>query len=191
MMLLTFNSYGDVDEKIHVFYDQAFDTLFTRHDSTKEVFRRVRSTDYSIDKILSSFCLITYNENKTAFSQSELLETLTKLAQLDGLQVNGPASLDDLLSAVCILQRDRLRIVFSHRSFQEYFCAYRLMRFPEQKVAELIEQFASRISDNVFPMLFDMDSRLVNGTYIYSTLKRYREATEKIGRVFNLYEFIK
>jgi hypothetical protein len=192
MMLLTFSSYGDVDEKIHVFYDQAFDTLFSRHDSTKEVFRRVRSTDYSIDvfkKILASFCLISYNENKTAFSQSEVLETLTKVVKLDGLQVNGAAFLEDLLSAVCILQKDGLRIVFSHRSFQEYFCAYRLMRFPENKVAELIGRFASRISDNVLPMLFDMDSRLVNRTYIYPMLNRYEKATEQIEQNFKLTEF--
>ena len=50
----------------------------------------MRSTDYSIDvfkKILSSFCLITYNEPKTEFSETDVLETLTKVAQLDGIQV--------------------------------------------------------------------------------------------------------
>jgi hypothetical protein len=135
--------------------------------------------------------LITYNENKIEFSQSEVLETLSKVAQLEGIQLNGIAFLDDLLNALCILQRDGLQIVFSHRSFQEYFCSYRLMRFPEQKVAELIARFASRDSDNVLPMLFDMDSRLVNRTYIYPTLKRYKEVTENIGYDFKVTKFLR
>ncbi len=36
MMLLTFSSFAEIPDKIHVFYDQAFDTLFSRHDATKE-----------------------------------------------------------------------------------------------------------------------------------------------------------
>ena len=31
-MLLIFNQYADIPEKTHVFYDQAFDTLFARHE---------------------------------------------------------------------------------------------------------------------------------------------------------------
>lgn len=193
MMLLTFSSYADVPEKIHVFYDQAFDTLFSRHDSTKEAFNRVRRTDCSIDifkKILSYFCLITYNDNKTEFSESEALEALTKVSQLENITFDGAAFLADLLNAVCILQRDGLKIVFSHRSFQEYFCAYRLARFPERQVGELIGRFSSRQSDSVLPMLFDMDSHLVNRTYIYPTLKQYQKVTSKIATSFVLSEFL-
>ncbi len=81
MMLLTFSSYADMPEKIHVFYDQAFDTLFSRHDATKEAFKRERNTKYSIDvfkRYLSYLCLITYNENKTDFSETSCLKDFLK-----------------------------------------------------------------------------------------------------------------
>jgi hypothetical protein len=112
------------------------------------------------------------------------------VAKLENMQIDAAAFLADLLNAVCILQRDGLKIVFSHRSFQEYFCAYRLARFPEKQVGELIKRFAFRNSDNVIPMLFDMDNRLVNRTYVYPGLKKYKELTERIGYNFKLTEFI-
>ena len=113
-----------------------------------------------------------------------MLEYFVKVAQLEGLDVKGHDFLDDLLNAVCILQKDGLKIVFSHRSFQEYFCAYRLMRFPEQKVAELIGRFASRQTDNVLPMLFDMNKSLVNRAYIIPQLKKYKTKTVPLNEGF-------
>ena len=38
MMLITFRDFADIPEKIHLFYDQAFDALFSKHDATKEGF---------------------------------------------------------------------------------------------------------------------------------------------------------
>ena len=67
MMLLTFDQFADIPEKIHLFYEQAFDTLFARHDATKEAYKRNMYTGLSIDvfkRYLSYFCLATYNDEK-------------------------------------------------------------------------------------------------------------------------------
>ena len=35
MMLLTFDQFAEIPEKMFLFYEQAFDTLFLKHDATK------------------------------------------------------------------------------------------------------------------------------------------------------------
>ena len=193
MMLLTFSSYADIPEKIHVFYDQAFDTLFSRHDATKEAFKRERKTDYSIDvfkKYFSLFCLLTYNDAANDFSEATVLETLRTVGKFENTQLTAELFLKDLLDAVCLLQKDGLKYVFSHRSFQEYFTAYSLARLPESKVGELLKRFSSRPSDSVIPMLFDMNRGLVERAYLDQALDDYIEATNCI-KPFNGIEYTK
>jgi len=62
MMLLTFDQFADIPEKIHLFYEQAFDTLFAKHDATKEAYKRQSQTKLPIDvfkKALAYFWLKT------------------------------------------------------------------------------------------------------------------------------------
>jgi hypothetical protein len=49
MMLLTFQHYAEIPEKIHVFYELAYATLFSKHDDLKEAFKREKYTGLSID----------------------------------------------------------------------------------------------------------------------------------------------
>lgn len=49
MMLLTFDQFADIPEKVYLFYDQAFETLFAKHDATKEAYKRKSYTSLSID----------------------------------------------------------------------------------------------------------------------------------------------
>ena len=181
MMLLTFSSYADIPEKIHVFYGQAFETLFARHDATKEVFQRERRTSYSIDqfrKCLEAFCLISYNANKTEFSETEMLSFIRKSGDIEKEAIAAVDFLADLLGAVPVLQREGLNIVFSHRSFQEYFCACALTRLSEEQVAELIPRFATRPTDSVLTMLVDMNSQLVKRVYLRPRLDEYVNLTQ-------------
>lgn len=67
MMLLTFEQIADIPAKTHIFYQQAFETLFHKHDATKEVYARKRFTSLPIDQfrnILGAFALITYLAEK-------------------------------------------------------------------------------------------------------------------------------
>lgn len=40
IMLLTFDNYADIPEKLHLFYANAFETLYSKHDATKAGYRR-------------------------------------------------------------------------------------------------------------------------------------------------------
>ncbi len=136
MMLLTYSSFAEIPDRIHVFYDQAFDTLFSRHDVTKEAFKRKRHTSYPIDefkRIFGVFCLVTYIEQETDFTDATIRENLKKAGKIARVAIDADDFLRDLMDAVCVLQRDGLSIVFSHRSFQEYFCAYAFLRLAREE----------------------------------------------------------
>jgi hypothetical protein len=64
MMLLTFDQFAQIPDKIHIFYEQAFETLFFRHDMSKQAaFQRKRHTSLAIIEFrntLSSFCIINF-----------------------------------------------------------------------------------------------------------------------------------
>jgi predicted NACHT family NTPase len=76
MMLLTFQQFGHIPDKMHVFYEHALDALFFRHDASKEgTFRRKTYCGIPEDEFrncLSAFCMITYAKEKFAFKPSEL-----------------------------------------------------------------------------------------------------------------------
>jgi hypothetical protein len=77
MMLFTYGQFGDVPEKIHIFYRYAFQTLYSLHDGAKEAFTRERKTGLNEEdfaKIFSFFCLLTYSEAAFSFSEEKILE---------------------------------------------------------------------------------------------------------------------
>ena len=78
MMLMTFDQFAEIPDKIHIFYEQAFETLFFRHDTGKQAaFRRKMYTDLAINDFkncVSALCVSSYFKNKLSFSEAEILE---------------------------------------------------------------------------------------------------------------------
>jgi predicted NACHT family NTPase len=165
MMLMTFDQFAHIPDKIHIFYEQAFETLFFRHDAGKQAaFRRKMYTDLPINDFkncLSALCVSTYFKNKFQFNEAEILEYINTASKSEKISVLPNDYLKDLLESVCVLQRDGLFIGFSHRSLQEYFAACYIARSPSTSISELLDAFATRSTDNVIRMAFDMNRGLI------------------------------
>jgi hypothetical protein len=178
MMLLTYNQFANIPEKMHIFYDYAFNVLFNEHDSTKDGFERQRMSKLNFDemkRVISFFCLFTYVEKRsTLFNEDKFRENLQRAI----LQSNLSCSVDDLkndmLEAVNIIYRDGLDYAFVHRSFQEYFVAYCISRYLGQRAGAVIQRIANRQSDVVLPMLMDMNQSLIEKDYLISEWDRYK-----------------
>jgi len=129
MMFLTYRQYAEIPEKLHLFYDLAFNTLLREHDATKEQFvRELRSGLHQdvFKTIFSLFCCLTYGTNELEFSESRLNDLLKRVKEdvaASGMEFECRAYQYDLINAVCMLQRDGLNYRFVHRSFQEFFTA--------------------------------------------------------------------
>jgi hypothetical protein len=192
LMLLTFQQFADIPEKIHLFYEQAFETLFARHDAMKETFKRDTHSKLSIDvfkRYFSYFCLVSYYDQKYEFTDSEIKHYLEKGLQIEGASIDVDAFIKDLLQSICVIQRDGLKLVFTHRSFQEFFAAYCLSRLEERHFRKIVESIAGRQSDTVLQMLYDMNEERLETEFLLPAISDYLAAYAKMEGD-TLYKFL-
>ncbi len=163
IMLLTFESYAEIPEKVHVFYSNAVDTLFSKHDATKEGYRRRLKCKIALDdfkSVISELCFKLYIKRHISFSKDAVADVLKSIPKAISANIN--EIIADLVESVCILQVDGLEFSFTHRSFQEYFTALFLKELndEQQKVvcARMLrcETVLGTGDESVFGMLYDM-----------------------------------
>ena len=80
MMLMTFQEFAEIPKKVYLFYEQAFQTLFLKHDSLKDLY--IRKSRSGIDilgfkKVFSYFCIHTHLKKEISFSEELANEILT------------------------------------------------------------------------------------------------------------------
>jgi NACHT domain-containing protein len=182
VMLLTYGDSADVPKKMHLFYEQAYATLFYRHDSWKEVgFQRKHFCPLLIDEfsnVLSAFCIASYKRLRFEFTISSALELIKKAARFERLEkLDASAFLRDLTESVCILQLDGVNYRFTHRSFQEYFAAVFITRAPSIELSNLLDTLVSRRGDLVIPMAMEMNPSLIEREWILPRLKMIKPAS--------------
>lgn len=163
IMLLTYDNYAEIPEKLHLFYSNAFETLYSKHDATKAGFRRELRCSLSYDsfkKVFSYFCFFTYHQGKIEFTYDELVTSLKKAG--NSVEKFNPADyIFDLVNSICVLCKEGLNYRFTHRSFQEYFTAIFLKELSDQNMQKMginlaQKDFFRASHDNVFTMLRDM-----------------------------------
>jgi len=167
IMLLTFENYAEIPQKLHIFYNQAFETLYAIHDATKpKGFKRDLLSNLPSDifkQVFSNFCFISYIRGKIEFTHEEILDVISKAGnKIEGF--NSEHFLEDIKSGVSLVFLDGITYRFIHRSFQEYFTAYYLRNLDDdlQKKTSQMMIEKNRFSyehDSVFSMLQDMNKK--------------------------------
>jgi hypothetical protein len=174
VMLLTYGDSIDIPRKMHLFYEQAYETLFYRHDSYKETgFQRRHACPLLIDefkRVLSAFCASSYKRSRYTFTTSDALELIRNAAEFERIELNAEDFLRDGVESVCILQIDGLNYTFTHRSFQEFFAAVFISRGPAIALGNLLDALASRRGDIVLRMVMDMNHSLIEREWILPRL---------------------
>ena len=194
IMLSTYNDYGEIPQKLHLFYYQAFDTMLSKHDATKS-YRRKMLSDLSSDtfkECFAIFCFLTYQKAKTEFTFPEIDEIFKKFPPRIKNVLNIGDFIDDLGNALCVLYREGNRYKFTHRSFQEYFVAYFLNIQTDSKMRDysflLIESGKfSTSADSVFPMLEDMSTQRFNNNILIPLLNKFEESKSGEKDLFEYY----
>lgn len=170
IMLFTYEQNGEIPEKMHIFYEQAYQTLFNKHDSYKQGFVRKSLTNLDMQQfkvVFSLFCLSTYLNELFALSENDFNKYLEKcLKQTQNQQVSAENLKKELLSNVPLMVQDGINFYFAHRSFQEYFSACYLIHNQdlEYKIFDTIGQ--RLLFDDIINMTFDMNQRLLEQKWI-------------------------
>lgn len=185
MMLITFGSTDQLPTKLSEYYDLSFRAIFYRHDSMKR-FTRKRELGFSeFQLFFSYFCLISYcaKEILLEFDEKQLHATIKKAAKLAGVKVDEEILAKEMMESTCLLQKDGLRYVFIHRSYQEYFCALGLINNVTNldKKKRLYQFLSTRHSDSVVQLAFEINSQDVEKFYIVPTYDNLKSTFSRFG----------
>ena len=72
IMMMTYSTFGEVPERIHVFYSKAYETMSRLHDATKGTYVRPLHTHLTPEdfaKYFSALCALTYEEECYNFTE--------------------------------------------------------------------------------------------------------------------------
>ncbi len=167
IMLLTYEYYAEVPGKRYLFYQNAFETLYRTHDTTKGAFKRTFESNLAYDdfvRVLAHFSFLTFKDRKIEFSQMEFYEYLEKVDKAKRVDVtfDKEGFLHDIVNNVCLLYKEGLNYRYIHRSFQEYFTAVFLKDFPDELLAKTTKMIVKHVNkslsfqENVWSMLKSM-----------------------------------
>lgn len=165
IMLMTYELFAEVPSKMHVFYHEAYLALSQKHDASKGAFKRALKTGLTADKFsdyFAEFCARTYRNEKFELTEIEFekyFENLTERKK-DNLLTDASDFIYDLTSNMCLMYYESGKYHFTHRSFQEYFCALYFSKQKDknlQRIGDFFENKRSRTyGDKTFSMLYDM-----------------------------------
>ncbi len=144
IMLLTYGENAEIPSKLSIFYNQAYEALFQRHDANKGGYSRNRLTELDIQdfsRVFALFSLQTYEKRLFKMPRIDCLNYIEKSRDNLHKKFNIEDYLSDLLSAACLLLEDGLEIAFSHRSFQEYFVALHISTAQPEIQNKLINRY--------------------------------------------------
>ena len=164
IMLLTFEEYAEVPSQMHIFYQEAYQVLANKHDSTKGGYKRPLVTGWKVSDFanyFSYFCAATYSKGKTRFTYNDFDMYFHKLKEHYHItDVTTDDFIYDLCSNLCLMYEDGPKYTFTHRSFQEYFCARYFSRQKDKNLSMIIPVFdrndQTKKTDTTLQMLFDM-----------------------------------
>lgn len=165
IMFLIYQAGGQIPDKLHEFYHRAFEALYYRHDNDKGHYSRKKYSSVNRDEFLrmiSAVCAITYFEGQTVLSDVEFRKKIDSAKGIESVSLDTDKFLDDLIESVCILQRDGTDVVFTHRSFQEYFTAMFILNSEVLDTFGIINRLISRQGfDNVVLMIGEMNREFI------------------------------
>lgn len=196
IMLLTYSENANIPKKLSIFYSQAYEALFHKHDANKGAYKRKRLSSLDIQdfsNIFSLFCLQTYDRRIFKTSRMETLNYIKKSKDHLNIEVQTEDYLHDLISATCLLIEDGLDITYTHRSFQEYFVAQYILKANTETQEKLINKYSKNIvHDNVINLLWEMNQDLVEQKLYIPKLENIFSEMKAKGKITstNVFNFM-
>lgn len=180
MMMLTYGFSADIPNKSSIFYDQAFQALFQRHDSFKGSYKRKRETNLDIrqfGKVFSAFCILSYEQRKFKFTKKEVESYLLQAQKITNIDFDIECYYLDLLQAVSLLIEDGMSIYFTHRSFQEYFATIFIVESNTERKIKLFNKYQKYASsDDVFELAREIDENFIDFEVVQPFIKNFFES---------------
>lgn len=202
LMLMTYDEFADIPDKIHVFYSQAYEVLYSKHDATKPGFNRFKKMDKfnigsdGFTKILEVISAASYLDDKIFYTGAELSDYINNAKKMERLEFDTEDYKSDLVQAICILIMDGLKYTYQHRTFQEYFTAKYINRQSEERQSKMLIKLLTKKSlsvksDQVLNILMDLNRKMVEKQLIIPLLKELKDKITKETKELSNIHFLK
>lgn len=184
MMLLTFDEYGDIPEKRHIFYEKCFNVLLREHDVSKGRYRRKFYTNLSYEaltELFMKFCVYSYLERIFRFDRKTFFSTIDDVIEDCHIECKNDEVALDFTESISMIQRDGDIFEFSHRSFQEYFYAKFVANDRNYSLKyKLLETHKGSVFDDIVDMVADMDRDYFEKNFLIPEIRRFLKELEGV-----------
>ena len=196
IMLMTYERYSVIPDKIHVFYKEAFETLAIKHDATKgAAYNRDMKTGLKSDEfleLLAEFCARSYQKEDYDFESAELIKKYFEslhYVKRNNLKCSYTDFIYDLEANLCLMFDDSDGYHWTHRTFQEYFCAYYFSQQKDKTLWDVSTKIFNarrkkRSSDTAYGMLYEMVPEQIKEyvvlPYLDMLFKRWEDMPEEV-----------
>ncbi len=127
LVAIVYASEQAIPAELPEFFEQVFQTVFTRHDSIKPAFRRNHKTALSERQLRSffeTFCFCAMQSGAgTSLTVDQFDEAFAAAVKLSNDRCRAEDFKHDLVKVACLMQEEGNRIYFTHKSILDYFCA--------------------------------------------------------------------
>jgi len=192
-MMHTYKKIGQIPSDLHDYYEYSFETLYHFHDASKSQYSRSSRTKMNASqfkKCFSAFCAASYKFEQISIPIRDAEEYASVALRHVGSN-DGPIDfINDLISNVCMLQRDGNYYTYSHRSFQEYFTAKFFLSLPDHEMKIAFENSCLRVHDDTIRLCYAIDKSAVQRNFILPAIKDIIlefKSKQKIDDFFGLF----
>ena len=202
-MLMTYEAGASIPNNLTDFYNQAFYTLYQRHDASKSGYKRelkAKLTPEEFRNILAYIGLKTFFEGKVDFDRTILDDIITKYCLKNNLELKTNDIVYDATHSACMMLQEGVSLKFSHRSFQEYFAAVGVNQLDDKLQKQILIKWSEADRNNIIAHRTFMNALFTiqkERTYknlcipiIESMDEKYRrmgDIAERISKCFNYF----
>ena len=152
IMLMTYEAGASIPNNLTDFYNQAFYTLYQRHDASKSGYKRelkAKLTPEEFRNILAYIGLKTFFEGKVDFDRTTLDDIITKYCLKYNLELKTNDIVYDATHSACMMLQEGVSLKFSHRSFQEYFAAVGVNQLDDKLQKQILIRWSEADRNNI------------------------------------------
>ena len=152
IMLMTYEAGASIPNNLTDFYNQAFYTLYERHDASKSGYKRelkAKLTPEEFRNILAYIGLKTFFEGKVDFDRTTLDDIITKYCLKYNLELKTNDIVYDATHSACMMLQEGVSLKFSHRSFQEYFAAVGVNQLDDKLQKQILIRWSEADRNNI------------------------------------------
>ena len=152
IMLMTYEAGSSIPNNLTDFYNQAFYTLYQRHDASKSGYKRelkAKLTPEEFRNILAYIGLKTFFEGKVDFDRTTLDDIITKYCLKNNFELKTNDIVYDATHSACMMLQEGVSLKFSHRSFQEYFAAVGINQLDDKLQRQILVKWSEADRNNI------------------------------------------